>query len=339
MQNMSAQDRAFLVTEVTKRLEKEKNAPFVISIMGQTGVGKSSLINALFNTNLKTDPIRPTTKEVEAVAIKGAAGSTLIFNDMPGIGESENADTSYMTTYRKYLLDSDVVLWAIYADNRSVTFDTQALQRLLSGLDSGQQGALMSKITFVLTKADVLHPSPWVIVDMGSYASIAPSRTTQEIFFEKEKYYQEKFILPHGANILSWTYNDVKFALRHPAFTYTEHSICYNGLLTRDKVRDLKQQYPQYGAVFDRLYDNYRVIPCSSLFKYNLNQLMLIIINKLGPSAIERFKQHIHIDSLDRVSLEQAYHMCNVVIMDTQRRKVFDLADGIFPVSKRTRLF
>jgi predicted GTPase len=42
----------------------EKKAPLKVSVMGQTGVGKSSLINALFNTKLDTDPVRPATSKI-----------------------------------------------------------------------------------------------------------------------------------------------------------------------------------------------------------------------------------------------------------------------------------
>src|SRR5690242_8937167 len=109
-----------LVDEVKGRRDKKRNAPLVIAIMGQTGVGKSSLINALFNTQLKTDPIRPSTKEIERVILKGKSGHELWFYDLPGIGESDQADTQYLTIYRQMLADSDIVLWAIHVDNRSV---------------------------------------------------------------------------------------------------------------------------------------------------------------------------------------------------------------------------
>jgi predicted GTPase len=62
-------------------------------------------------------------------------GRALIFNDLPGIGESARADAAYLAIYRKCLLDSDVVLWAMYDDNRSITFDKQALEQLIGGRD------------------------------------------------------------------------------------------------------------------------------------------------------------------------------------------------------------
>ena len=114
---------------ILEELIAQRNKPFVVSIMGQTGVGKTSLINALFNTKLRVDAVRPTTKEIERVTIKNAKGHTIIFCDMPGIGESEHADSVYLAEYRKQLLESDIVIWAIHADNRATVFDVQTIKR------------------------------------------------------------------------------------------------------------------------------------------------------------------------------------------------------------------
>src|SRR6266705_567714 len=113
--------------------DKLARQPLVVSIMGQTGVGKSSLINALFNTHFLTDPTRPCTKEIESITIEGKGERKITFNDMPGIGESEYADAAYLVQYREYLQKSDIVLWAIHADNRSIAFDKRALATLLDG--------------------------------------------------------------------------------------------------------------------------------------------------------------------------------------------------------------
>jgi predicted GTPase len=63
---------------IQEELIAQRNKPFVVSIMGQTGVGKTSLINALFNTKLRVDAVRPTTKEIERVTIKNAKGHMII---------------------------------------------------------------------------------------------------------------------------------------------------------------------------------------------------------------------------------------------------------------------
>src|SRR5947207_10968384 len=106
--------------------------------------------------------------------------------------------------------------------------------------------------------------------------------------------------------------------MSHPAFTSDQYTIYYKGMLSNEQTAELKKQYPQYAEIFDRLYDNYRVIACSALFKYNLHQLMLVILNKLGKDAIERFKNFVDTGSLDQVPMDRVKQLCNMVIFDLQ---------------------
>ena len=335
MAQFTAQELEMIRTELEKNLKEQRNKPFVVSVMGQTGVGKSSLINALFDTDLKVDPVRPATKKIEPIE-KKTNGHTLIFYDMPGIGESDQIDSTLLEDYRRHLRDSDVVLWAIHADTRSTALDARTLQHLLEGIAPEEKQLLMSRITFVLTKADLLAQSAWTMGYAEDYAIFNPGKKTKELFEQKATYYQEQIISHYGAYITSWTYNDVRFRLSDNGFSHTDESVYYRGLLTRDRVKELKKQYPHYSTVFDRLYDNYRVIACSSFFKYNLVELMHAILNKIGPNAIESFKQVLNLDYLDRVPLDLARQRCNLYIVDTQKKiTVFNLINGVFPNAKR----
>lgn len=316
-----------LADQVETIREQRRNAALVVSIMGQTGVGKSSLINALFNTQLKTDPIRPCTKEIERVVLRGKSGHKLWFYDLPGIGESDVADTQYLTTYKQMLADSDIVLWAIHADNRSVAFDLDALHRILESTDKAYQARLMSKLTFVLTKVDLITPSPWILAKLENDGVFVPAQDTEDILAEKEQYYQETFILPYKDYIVSETYHDGKFDLTIPSLSYDEHAVYYKGFLDKGSVDTLKRRFPKYAPVFERLYDNYRVISCSSLFRFNLDLLMNVIINKLGTDAIERFSNFNSSGMMNHLPLAKAKNYRNFVVFDQVKRQLmFDLA-------------
>src|SRR5436305_14159090 len=102
-----------LMRRVRSILNREKYVPLKVSIMGQTGVGKSSLINALFNANLDTDPVRPASREITLTRIQSQEGGELLFYDLPGLGESKRTDIQYIQQYKQMLLESDIVLWAI----------------------------------------------------------------------------------------------------------------------------------------------------------------------------------------------------------------------------------
>ncbi|KYC35395.1 hypothetical protein WA1_06100 [Scytonema hofmannii PCC 7110] len=325
--------------EVERAIAQEENKPFVVSIMGQTGVGKSSLLNALFGTRLATSSVRPCTKEIERVTTKNQLGHELWFYDLPGIGESDEADAQYLQQYRQKLLNSDVVLWAIHADNRSITFDTRALNQILSSFSKSEQVELISKITFVLTKVDLLTSPPWILsVDlptsppwvlpkMDRYGVFVPHPLTRQILQEKASYYQEVFLKPYGELVVSQTYNDSYFDVNEPPFSYDRDTVRYHGFLTLQSLEGLKKRFPQHSKIFERLYDNYQVIPCSSLFRYNLNQLMLVIVNKLGVNAIKRFKNFFDSKQMNKVLLSEAKKYSNIMVFDANRNKViFDLS-------------
>lgn len=318
-------DKKKLIDAVKKRFIEEKEKPLTVSVMGQTGVGKTSLLNALFGTKLKTDDVRPCTKEIEKVIFKGKDKSELWFYDMPGIGESGQADPKYVEEYRKHLNDSDIVLWAIHADSRSVAFDLESLRKIL-GENNEEQAKLISKITFVLTKVDLLTPSPWILAKNDNYGVFAPSNKITELLIKKATYFQEMFILPQVDKIISQTYNDTGLEIDELPLFSDKHTIYYKGLLDEQHLKTLKDKFPVHSAAFDRLYDNYQVIPCSSLFRFNLSQLLLVIINRLGHSAISRFSNFVSDELINRVLISEAKNYCNLVVFDAvQQKLLFDM--------------
>jgi len=331
-----------------EKIAMSQARPFTVSIMGQTGVGKTSLLKALFNKvlykngDLLVGHVRPTTRNPVTHTIKGENGLTLVINDLPGIGESNSADQIHLDTYQKYFRPSDLVLWAIQADSRSTTVDAHALDHLLEKLSTQDQERLMSKIVFVLTKVDTLLPSPWTMRYNNPSVYFSPGPERQNIIKDKQEFFQEQLIQPFGSHIISRTHNDVSFALDGPSFWYDDNEVTYRGLLTKEHVEKLSKTYPGYKDVFMRLYDNYCPVPCSARFKYNLPQLMLVILNKLGfgSDAVQSFERIVDIDLLNNLSLGEALQLCNLLIWNIpDNRKIFDLEEGIFPDPKNDSAF
>jgi predicted GTPase len=312
---------------IQREFKAESSKPLSVAIMGQTGVGKSSLLNALFGTHLAVGDVRPTTKLPEPVTVAGSTGHPMIFWDMPGIGESVEADESYLSMYRQKLIDSDVVLWAIHADSRSTAFDAAALEKIMSGTSASGGRALSAKITFVLTKADLLTPPPWIYYRDGNSGCFAPSTSIRQRLAEKARYYQEVLIRPYGGLALTETYNAESFRIDDPRFSWDEHRVRYAGFMSEEMCDHFGQQHPEFIAVFERLADNHRIIPCSSQFRYNLIRLMVVIVNKLGENAIGRFQQLVGDTSqLDQVPVRAMTKLGNLVVWDKQKSRVtFDL--------------
>jgi uncharacterized protein len=315
-----------LRSEIARLRRQEASRPLKVSIMGQTGVGKSSLINALFNTDLYTDAVQPATKDMERI-VASVAGHELWFYDLPGLGEAGSVNASYIAQYREQILGSDVVLWAIHCDNRAVSYDIQSLKAIL-GPDSDERSRLASKIVFTLTKVDLLSPQPWIFSMRGEHGAYVPAPGTSDLLRRKEEYYQRNVIEPQGDSIVAQTYSDGHFDIDDPQFSYDNRTVTHHGFMSMRRLAGLKADMPQHGDLFDRLYDNYRIIPSSSRFRFNLDRLLVVVVNKLTVSAIDRFRNFVEAnDERSRVPVKDMRSHCNIVVYDEPRRqRVFDLA-------------
>src|SRR6266496_1359980 len=140
-------DKLTMLGEAVKRLWRlEQQKPLQISVMGQTGVGKTSLVNALFGTGFKVSSTRPETLEPQSHT-ENVGGHQLEFWDLPGLGEARSADERYSDMYREKLLSSHIVIWAIHADSRSFRFDRTALEELINSIPNpDEQVRIMNKI-------------------------------------------------------------------------------------------------------------------------------------------------------------------------------------------------
>lgn len=305
-----------LLRKVEERINEERKKPFKVSVMGQTGVGKTSLINALFETDFETDPVRPCTKEVQSHVVESDDGTKLEFFDLPGLGEAGPVNQKYIDEYIDKVEQSDVIIWAIHADIRSVAQDEKALDTIIDNLEDKEIKDILSKITFVMTKADLITEGLWVLSRDGDKATFAPTNDVETILKEKEEYLKNIFIEPYGDSINSETYNDSDFDLDIPDFDYDEFKVTYDGMLSRKDVIELSERHPEYVETFERLYDNYRVISCSAHLKYNLHQLLLVLLNKLGQEAVFRFEEHLPGEDLNEIPFPEALSASNLAYYD-----------------------
>lgn len=124
----------------------------VIGIMGKTGVGKSSLCNALFAGEISpVSHVTACTREPLRFSLKmGKRFMTLV--DLPGVGESERRDTEYAALYREQLPRLDMVLWLIKADDRALATDEHFYRQVIGD-------AYRHKVLFVISQADKVEPT------------------------------------------------------------------------------------------------------------------------------------------------------------------------------------
>ncbi|PPE60556.1 HSR1-like GTP-binding protein [Pectobacterium brasiliense] len=124
----------------------------VIGIMGKTGVGKSSLCNALFQGDVSpVSDNHACTRQ--ALTFRLSSGQrSILFVDLPGVGESEERDHDYAGLYQNWLPRVDIVLWLLKADDRALAIDQHIYRTVL-----GER--YRDKILFVLNQVDKLEPS------------------------------------------------------------------------------------------------------------------------------------------------------------------------------------
>ena len=133
-----------------------------IGIFGKSGVGKSSLCNALFGQDLcEISDVEACTRKPQDVLLGiGSGQSGIILVDVPGLGETAERDIEYTALYRSLLPELDLVLWILKADERAYSIDQSFyFDQVKPHLDQGKP------FLIVLNQIDNIQPKEWDSVE------------------------------------------------------------------------------------------------------------------------------------------------------------------------------
>lgn len=152
----------------------------VIGIMGKTGVGKSSLCNALFHGEVSpVSDVAACTREPLRFRLR-SGNNSLMLMDLPGVGESEQRDREYDALYQRVLPELDLILWVIKADDRALSVDERFYRRVMN--------SYRHRVLFVVNQADKTEPChEWDTVACGpsprQRANLEAKRTALQALF------------------------------------------------------------------------------------------------------------------------------------------------------------
>ena len=132
-------------------VEAREGEPLRVLVAGQTGAGKSSLLNALAATVQAAVSALPATTGFEAHRLTHAGMPAALIIDSPGLTEANAGDL--VTAAR----DCDMLLWVISATRAARDIDARALAAIRSDFARAQQRSAPPML-LILTHIDQLRP-------------------------------------------------------------------------------------------------------------------------------------------------------------------------------------
>ena len=174
------------VKQLVQRSRRIYNYHPKVGVLGKTGVGKSSLCNALFGSDVaEVSDVAACTREPAPYLVSLADEQGVALVDMPGVGESEDRDREYEALYRNLLPELDLVLWVVKADDRAYSVDQHFFRNVVRTHLSG--------LPFIVVVNQVDKVEPFRDWDESNNA---PGPQQQENIQQKRLSVQEVFETP-----------------------------------------------------------------------------------------------------------------------------------------------
>lgn len=142
-------DKDNILKQIKQEIKKIRTYVPRVAIFGDTGVGKSSLCNALFGKDIaKISDVEVGTTKTQEINIDSENGGIVLI-DFPGIGDGKN---DYTNLYKDELKNIDLVIWAIKADDRKYELAVNFFKDVL------KPNIENCPVVFVITQVDKIEP-------------------------------------------------------------------------------------------------------------------------------------------------------------------------------------
>ncbi len=158
---MNKTEKEQLVNKIKKEITRIRTYVPKVAIFGDTGVGKSSLCNALFGKDIaKISDVEACTREPQEILISGETGGGINLIDVPGVGEDPERHQEYIKLYKSLLPELDLIIWAIKADDRKYASAIDVYEKIL------QPNLKNCPVVFVVTQVDKIEPyRDWDVIN------------------------------------------------------------------------------------------------------------------------------------------------------------------------------
>ena len=149
---LSVQEMERLKERIRQRVHELRTYVPKIGVFGVTGVGKSSLCNALFGSDVAAiSDVAACTRSPQEILI-GENGRGLCLVDVPGVGERIERDEEYFALYESLMPELDLVIWVIKADDRAYAVAERAYKEII------KPHAERCPTLFVVNQVDKINP-------------------------------------------------------------------------------------------------------------------------------------------------------------------------------------
>lgn len=116
--------------EVETKFSGEMRRAPRVAVLGQSGVGKTTTVNAMFATDWGTNPVEVGTHAAQDALVPLPSGGSINIVDLPGYGRSISEDARYERIYREVIPECDLVLLVIQADRGDLADDMEMIIKL-----------------------------------------------------------------------------------------------------------------------------------------------------------------------------------------------------------------
>lgn len=163
----------------------------IVGVLGKSGVGKSSICNAMFGSKVaETSDVLACTKEranYEVTFTKEGKG--IIFTDLPGM---DDGSTDYSNLYQEVIPGLDLVIWVVAANDRALKSDIEIYNEIIFPILTKNNKPFIT----IVNQADLMHPdNEWDVVKCCPGA-------TQSVNLElKREWLANNFGIPHDRTI------------------------------------------------------------------------------------------------------------------------------------------